>query len=102
MASKMRKRRQIASALRRQLQVSDARLLIAGQSTDAHQPPHRRCHAPDNVLAESRRQLRVVTVRTNRQQLLRPRRSLLGIVQGHQIPLLNQRGMVGLQSSRKR
>lgn len=66
--------------LRRQLQVGDAALF---------------------VLAETRRKLRVVTIRTNRQQLLRPRGSLFGVVQRRQVMFFDECGVVGLQSRGK-
>src|SRR5271156_3522840 len=95
------KRRQIVPALRRQLQVGDATFLVARQSPHPHQPAYRRRQASNNVFAESRRQLRIVTIRTHRQQLLRPRRRLFGVVQRRQISLLNQRRIVVLQSRRQ-
>src|ERR1700727_3223594 len=93
--------RQVMSALSSQLQVRDAALLIRRQPAHLHQPAHRSRHAANDVLAEARSQLRVVTIRTNRQQLLRPGRSLLGMMQRGQIAFFNQRGIVGLQSGRE-
>src|ERR1700730_10506474 len=83
-------RSQIVSSLRCKLEVSNTRLLVSRQTAKAKYPAHRGGHAPDNVLAETGGQQSVVTVRTNRQQLLRPDRSLFGGVQGCQVALLDE------------
>src|SRR6266566_6496448 len=49
-----RKGRQVVPALSGHLQVGNSTLLVRGQPADAEYPTHRRCHAADDVLAETR------------------------------------------------
>ena len=84
--------------LSRHLQVSNARLLVAGQAAHAQKPAHRRVHAADNVLAESCGHQSVRAIVADGEQLLSPGGRLFGEVQRGQILLLNQSRIVCLQS----
>ena len=52
--------------LSRRLQIVNPTLLVCGQTTHPQDPAHRRGHAPDDVLAESRREQCIVAMGTDR------------------------------------
>src|SRR6266498_3606523 len=87
---------EVAPMRGRGFQVGNATLLVCRQASQSEDPANGCGHASDDVLAKPGREQSVVTVVTDRQQVLRRCGRLLGVVQRAQILLVNESGIVGL------
>src|ERR1700678_1072712 len=96
------KRRKILAARGGQLQFGDSLLLVTRNPAQTYQPPYRRRHAANNVLAYARSEMSVEAIRIDRQQLSGPSCCFLYLMQRGDIPLLDQARVVGLESGRHR
>src|ERR1700683_1844799 len=96
------KRHKILAARGGQLQFGDSLLLVTRDTAQTYQPPNRRRHAANNVLAYARSEMSVEAIRIDRQQLSGPSCRFLCVMQRGDIPLLDQARVVGLESGRHR